>query len=269
MKIITYSDIHLEFGSPLKAPECNAEILVLAGDIINFSNPKPLKTFLNGWNKPIIYVAGNHEYYNAYGDNFTMEELEKNFKAYIKRNFPNMTWLRDSFISIEMHDEIVHFFGGTMWTDFNHNNPIDMMTAHRGMNDYRNIYFRECDQLQPADTCYFHAVYKRELRSFLNSPLIGKKVVISHHCPGVNPASKYKDSELVAAFNSLDMIPIIEEFQPDLYIYGHTHECDDRMIGGTRIISNQSGYPKGRNRRTGEFIYETKGFDPTGKMVEI
>ena len=45
------------------------------------------------------------------------------------------------------------------------------------------------------------------------------------------------------AFNSLDMTDIIKKHQPDLWVYGHTHECDDQTIGKTRIISNQLGYP--------------------------
>ncbi|MEQ1704624.1 MAG: hypothetical protein ABL867_01465 [Rickettsiales bacterium] len=59
------------------------------------------------------------------------------------------------------------------------------------------------------------------------------------------------------------MVPIIEKYQPALWVYGHTHECDDQMVGRTRIISNQRGYPD----RTGGF--ECAGFDKAGLMVEI
>ena len=65
------------------------------------------------------------------------------------------------------------------------------------------------------------------------------------------------------AFNSLDMIPLIEKHQPALWVYGHTHECDDHAIGRTRIISNQLGYPDGRG------TFECKSFDPAGLPVEI
>ncbi|HOO82866.1 MAG TPA: hypothetical protein PK513_10230 [Alphaproteobacteria bacterium] len=59
------------------------------------------------------------------------------------------------------------------------------------------------------------------------------------------------------------MQDIIEKHQPDLWIYGHTHECDDQAIGKTRIISNQLGYP---NRHGG---FECAGFDERGKEIEI
>jgi hypothetical protein len=65
------------------------------------------------------------------------------------------------------------------------------------------------------------------------------------------------------AFNSLDMVNVIEDRQPALWVYGHTHECDDQTIGRTRIISNQLGYPD----RFGGF--ECNDFDSMGASVEI
>ena len=59
------------------------------------------------------------------------------------------------------------------------------------------------------------------------------------------------------------MLKIIEEYEPNLWIYGHTHECHDEHVGNTRIISNQRGYPY----RSGQF--ECKGYDPDGRCVEV
>ncbi len=93
--------------------------------------------------------------------------------------------------------------------------------------------------------------------------LSGPRVVISHNAPVINPNSKYKGGPLTPAFNSLDMVEIIETHQPALWVYGHTHECDDQTIGQTRIISNQLGYP-------GNFGgFECKDFDEAGLPVEI
>jgi len=66
---------------------------------------------------------------------------------------------------------------------------------------------------------------------------------ISHNAPVINPGSKYKGGSLTPAFNSLDMMEIIETHRPALWVYGHRHEYDDQTIGRTRIISNQLGYP--------------------------
>ena len=65
MKIITYSDLHLEFGTDFIPPSDSCvDLMILAGDIIVFKNHRPLSHFLQGWNKTILYVAGNHEYYS-------------------------------------------------------------------------------------------------------------------------------------------------------------------------------------------------------------
>ncbi|CAL4870039.1 hypothetical protein MMA231_04337 (plasmid) [Asticcacaulis sp. MM231] len=51
--------------------------------------------------------------------------------------------------------------------------------------------------------------------------------------------------------------------QPLLWLYGRTHECDDHMLGQTRIVSNQSGYPKARGR------FECADFDLAGRVVGV
>lgn len=64
MKIINYSDLHLEFGTDFRPPRnSDADLMILAGDIITFRDFAPLGRFLEKWKKPMLYVAGNHEYY--------------------------------------------------------------------------------------------------------------------------------------------------------------------------------------------------------------
>jgi predicted phosphodiesterase len=63
MKLHILSDVHVEFG-PYDAPETDADVVVLAGDI---------HVGRNGFdwareqfpNKPVLYVLGNHEYYGG------------------------------------------------------------------------------------------------------------------------------------------------------------------------------------------------------------
>ena len=103
----------------------------------------------------------------------------------------------------------------------------------------------------------------RTPRSSAWQTLSGPRVVISHNAPVINPNSKYKGGPLTPAFNSLDMVEIIETHQPALWVYGHTHECDDQTIGRTRIISNQLGYPGNLGG------FECKDFDEAGLPVEV
>ena len=61
MKIQFFSDIHLEFGE-FDIPATDADVIVAAGDIgVGLQGIEWLKRF----NRPTIYVAGNHEYYGG------------------------------------------------------------------------------------------------------------------------------------------------------------------------------------------------------------
>jgi Icc-related predicted phosphoesterase len=131
------------------------------------------------------------------------------------------------------------------------------------MNDYRHIRMSDRQLLTPADTIAFHHIFVEKLMAWFEADVSGPRVVISHHAPVVNPDTRYGTSPLMPAFNSLDMPEIIEKYQPRLWVYGHTHECDNQAIGKTQIISNQLGYPN----RDGSF--ECKGFDKAGLMVEV
>jgi Icc-related predicted phosphoesterase len=157
----------------------------------------------------------------------------------------------------------VNFFGGTMWTDFNGGDLRAMETARSQMNDYRLICNPDETPFTPADSIALHKNFASKLLNWFGKNLSGPRAVISHNAPVINPNSKYKGGPLTPAFNSQDMVGIIETHQPALWVYGHTHECDDQMIGRTRIISNQLGYPGSLGG------FECKDFDEAGLPVEI
>ncbi len=254
MRIISYSDLHLEFGSNFILPsETAANVLILAGDIITFKNYHPLAQLLDVWRKPVLYVTGNHEYYTRQ----PMDEENSKFRTWLASKYPNVTLLLDEAVTISD----VNFFGGTMWTNFANGNAAAMITAQQQMNDYNFIATSNKHLLNPADTIQLHEAFTKKLLIWFQEDLSGERVVITHHAPVVNPDTQYGTSPLMPAFNSLDMLPIIEKYQPRLWVYGHTHECDNHMIGRTQIISNQLGYPK----RDGSF--ECKGFDKTGLPI--
>ena len=257
MKIITYSDLHMEFGSIIKPPEDSfADLMILAGDLINFRNYKPLDLFLERWKRPVIFVAGNHEYYT----NTNMHTEAARFQDWLSNNHPNVHFLQDRSITIDG----VHFFGGTMWTDFLGGSEQAMHQAQAQMNDFRLIKMEDGVSLTPQYTTKLHSQFVEKLLQWFKQSLSGKRIVVTHHAPVIKPMTKYIGSLLSPAFNSTDMIEIITQYQPDLWIYGHTHECDDHYFEKTRIISNQSGYPSYVQK------YKCgKDFDPSGKPLNI
>lgn len=256
MKIITYSDLHLEFSHDwLPARDVDGDVMILAGDIISFKDYKPLSRLLDGWEKPVLYVAGNHEYYTQR----PIDRENEDFKSWLADNHPNVHFLLDEAVEIDG----VSFFGGTMWTNFNNANPVAMHTAQQGMNDFRLILNPDGSILKPSDTVELHNQFTARLLDWFRQDMKGPRVVITHHAPVVNPNTQYRNSPLMPAFNSLDMIEVIETYQPALWVYGHTHECDHQVLGQTKVISNQLGYPRGGN------IFEAKGFDKDGLPTQV
>ena len=256
MRIITFSDLHLEFGSNwIRPAEADGDVMILAGDIITLKDYSPLDRLLQKWNKPVLYVTGNHEYYTR----SPMYQEDKKFGAWLEGSHPQVTLLLDEGVSIDG----VNFFGGTMWTEFDGADPVAMETARSQMNDFQLIQNPDRTALTPADAIALHETFVAKLLSWLGQDLSGPRVIVSHAAPVLNPATKFKGSRLWPAFNSLDMVKVIEDRQPDLWIYGHTHECDDQTIGRTRIISNQLGYPGSHGG------FECEDFDNAGLPVEI
>jgi len=208
---------------------------------------------IENWQKPILFVAGNHEYY-------TKEDMtlgEENFKKFIKQ-YPHVHFLQDEAISING----VNFFGGTMWTELNKGHLGTIRAVTKGMNDYKIIYNKGIN-LKATDTIEFHEKFKSKLIEWFETSMNGPRIVITHHSPIHSDDPIINHSTINPAFVSLDMEDIIDKYQPDLWIYAHTHYPDDRTIGMTRIVSNPRGYP----HYNGEF--ECKSFDPNGLIIEI
>lgn len=256
MKILSYSDLHLEFGVALTLPsDSQADVLILAGDILTFINYTPLSRLLAHWRKPVLFTAGNHEYYHS----APLQEANAEFRQWLAQHHPQVRFLQDEATEIDG----VQFFGGTMWTDFDSANSRAMREARDRMNDYRMIQIASRSPLEPSDTIAMHRAFVEKLVAWFETPLPGPRVVITHHSPTINPNTRFGGSTLMPAFNSLDMLPLIEKYHPQLWVYGHTHECDDHRIGNTRIISNQRGYP---NNNGG---FECAGFDENGKIMTV
>ncbi|MBL4852892.1 MAG: hypothetical protein JKY25_01475 [Robiginitomaculum sp.] len=98
-----------------------------------------------------------------------------------------------------------------------------MMTAQMQMNDFRLIARDEGQQLTPSDTVDMHKAFTGKIKKWFAKKLNGPKIVVTHHAPVINPKTKYVNRPLSPAFNSLDMIELIEKHQPVLWVYVSVH----------------------------------------------
>ena len=103
MKLNILSDLHLGVAG-MERPRNAADVVILAGDI---ARPERGAEFALGFDKPVLYVPGNHEFY---GSSFraTVAELKARCAG--------------SHVHVLDDDEIVidgvRFLGSTLWTDF-------------------------------------------------------------------------------------------------------------------------------------------------------
>ncbi len=234
MKIQILSDLHTEFAA-FTIPKTDADVLVLAGDIGN--KLSGLEHALKTSEIPVVYVAGNHEYYGAAIPKLTgeLQDLARGSQVHFLEN--------DAFVFQD-----VRFLGCTLWTDFEivglEHHALAMWGAQQKMADYRLIRKSpKFSRLRPVDTAALHFASLKWLKQQLELPFVGHTVVVTHHSPSAKAFNPKFQSDLLSAAFASNLEPLIESSKIDLWIYGHTHHNADFTHGSTQILSNQRGYP--------------------------
>jgi Icc-related predicted phosphoesterase len=232
LKIHILCDLHVEFGN-FVPPVVGADVVVLAGDV-HVKNRGLQWIFDQNFEVPVLYVLGNHEFYN---DKFPglIDELKRDAEG------TNVHVLENDSVEIGGF----RFFGCTLWSDMKlFGDPgVASVFAADAMNDYRLIRNSKVSRrLQPSDTIFRHSGSVKKLREFLESGDPERSIVVTHHAPSIQSiADRYRRDHLSAAFAS-NMEEFILEHQPRLWIHGHTHESYDYRVGKTRVICNPRGY---------------------------
>lgn len=239
MKIQLASDVHLELlqqalpGERLILPAYGADVLVLAGDITNGTQAIDL---FKDWPVPVLYVAGNHEFYGHALEQVRVS-LAKAAEGTSIRFLDNGTADFGG----------VRFLGCTLWTDYrlysDRSQEELMRNAERCLNDHRLIQSNG-HVFSAADALREHEHSCRWLEHELAAPYDGKTVVITHHGPhprSIHP--RYTENATNAAFASkLDRLLTCA----DLWLHGHVHDSFDYNEGGCRVVANPLGYARNR-----------------------
>jgi Icc-related predicted phosphoesterase len=284
MKIKLVSDLHLEFSDIMIPNDQNYDVLILAGDIMIATDlhdhPEPNNTadqaaianatglgrrqmaaqrfrdFLKrcSFQFPhVIYVAGNHEFYNG---KWTQSLTTLSNEC---AKFPNVYFLEAGCKKIND----VTFIGGTLWTDMNKGDPLTLHAVRDMMNDFRVIKkdLEGYTNLKPADTVVRHRHMLGYIKTVVAERPDEKFVVVGHMSPSrLSTHPRYADDTIMngAYSSSLDDF-IIDHPQIQLWTHGHTHEDFDYMVGSTRIVCNPRGY----------INYEPRADSWTPKLVEV
>jgi Icc-related predicted phosphoesterase len=238
MRLWVLSDLHLEltrgWDFPALDDRPDYDVLVIAGDLIPRAERGVAWLRKNVPERPVIYVPGNHEFYGC--------DIDRTIdKASAEAVGGNVHLLQNNTATISD----VTFVGATLWTDFElFGDPQRAMGIARAvMNDYRKIRTSNYQRrLRPEHTLARHIQSREFISQALSQEISGPRIVVTHHGPHPRAVRAGTETDMVSAAYTSDLTEVITSGAPDLWIYGHTHESEDILIGTTRVISNAKGY---------------------------
>jgi predicted phosphodiesterase len=237
MRIALLSDVHLSVNA-IPFPQVEADIVVLAGDI---ARPAAAIEWARSCPAPIVYVAGNHEFYGS--------DLVSTYEHLNRLTYGTRIHVLER---SEYVHEGVRFLGCTLWSDYrlfdkpeDRAQGIEMATklirdfSHIKVSpDFPDLFTPAISQLVFLQTvAWLEECFSRD--SHLPT------VVVSHFAPtrsSISPA--FANSPINSSFVS-DLEARIKVWQPALWLHGHTHGSFDYRVGNTRVICNARGYAKG------------------------
>jgi Icc-related predicted phosphoesterase len=182
-------------------------------------------------------VAGNHEFFDA-----TWSEELRAGKMVASRLGIHL--LENKTISIGG----LRVIGATLWTDYDlFGTPLRdlaIRTAQRTMIDHSRISWQKepPQRFLPREARILHC----ESRAFIERELAkihkGPTLVLTHHAPCLEAIAPFHRDEIISAAYASDLLHIIDRYQPELWVSGHTHFPLNLKRGRTRLISNPIGY---------------------------
>jgi predicted phosphodiesterase len=262
MRILRYvSDIHLELRKTIYHPKLasywnfkksknDKYYLALLGDIGNpFFNQKNLNDFLSNvapHYENILYVPGNHEYYNSLSDNQRSCEEHIIELQNMCKKYPNVQLLNNQSIIIDD----IQFIGSTLWSQIFPENKLYIESV---INDYNLILDNEKNKITTELTNRWNMESIKFIETELNLNSDKKKIILTHHAPlfssvllnqyTANP--KYITSQNNQAFHN-DLMHLFQTKPNNIsaWLYGHTHWASVFKLNDTIIATNQLGYSR-------------------------
>jgi predicted phosphodiesterase len=244
MKISIHSDLHLELQDlPVGFLSTVPDILILAGDI-HYAKENKLISFLEELlsqyeSMQILFVFGNHEFYRHDNMLAAEERLKQQAESYERLHI-----LQCDSVCING----VRFLGCTSWSDFESvresEREVSKLESQHRINDFRVIGTGDNKIFTVDDCISFGKKHRAWLERELDKDFDGKTVVITHFPPSIalsHPLYPVEGNPLTGYFVCNNQA-LIDRYQPDVWIFGHTHANYDTHSDKTRLVSNQKGY---------------------------
>lgn len=245
MLIDVVSDLHLRSPNDLNDEfyTASAPVLALLGDVCEMHQLEtmlPVFERISGTWKKVLYVLGNHEFYNGFLDNAV-----SHYRSVLS-GFKNIHILDNDAVSIRG----IAFIGSTLWSDMDRNSPITKNLCRTGISDYRLIYpsletlARNRHPITPDHTVHLFSLNIKFLEDMLTLFSESKKIVmLTHHAPSYQSViQKFRTNMLNGAFvSNLDHI-MLNDSRIKLWLHGHCHSNIDYMVEQCRVVCHPKGY---------------------------
>jgi predicted phosphodiesterase len=230
MKLHILNDLHVEFED-FAPPATDADVVILGGDIgVGMGGMQWAEASFS--DRPVIYVPGNHEFYDY--DLSLVEALKAQAPEYIYI-------LNDDQVVIDG----VRYRGSILWTDFGLFGEADrffaMQQARQQMTDF-SIIQNGGQLFTPEDAIQMHMASRDWMAATLAEPFDGKTVVATHHAPSSQSGHPRYASDLLTPAFASNLENLMDSDQPALWVHGHMHESYDYEIYGTRVVCDPRGY---------------------------
>lgn len=247
MRIQVLADLHTEFASYKIESAEDADVLVIAGDFTVADSLGRLEGFAQAVEKPIVFVAGNHEYYGG-----AFNEINEKLTRIGSRQ-RNFHFLNNRCFQVED----VQFIGTTLWSNFDLAPDLDEFVRIIGLaiNDFDCIANSSAATFSPYDCMRLNEESRSFLKDKISASFSGKRVVVTHFGPSprsIHP--RFEDSPANPYFccNCENLMgPSIP-----LWIHGHTHESIDYEHKKTHVIANPRGYHGENKSFRGKLVVE-------------
>ena len=238
IRLAVLSDLHVEKGD-YHPPPLDCDLVILAGDVgWGLEGVGWIGRNLAG--RPMIYVAGNREYWHHPEGTDPLAALR-----HAAATVPGLTFLHNETVVLAVGATRLRVLGATLWTDFSLDGDAEATMAKAGgsMPDYRNGRSDLGLVLTPADVAAANRVSAAFLAAELARPHDGPTVVVTHHLPSELSLPHRRPGHTPQAASVSPLETLVTSAGPDLWIHGHSHADCDYRIGHCRIVSRQRGAP--------------------------
>lgn len=285
MKIRILSDLHIDinnnknntkFDKPIFGFENedlinSTDLILICGDISGsyFKLNKYLDKLNNKLNNTkIIFILGNHEFYEYDIERVTKNQAIKELKEKYTKN-DKITFLDNNYIEID--NKII--VGCPLYTDFTlyGSQSYSKNIASLYINDFRYVHLDDNGinrRVMPEDYIKWHKesveYINKICKQFINKDVI----VMTHFLPteqGIS--SEYIGDECNPFYctNLEDLMLYNQNIK--LWCFGHSHSVFEGVIGSTTIINSCYGYSA--DKTFGHNGNKLRPLDYSGKTVDI